>query len=277
MDIILTHDLFVDLFRRDRRMSRRIHETARRLASNGTACTPVRWLIHSELLRRLDHRAGVLLNAPGTFTRTERDAACDLKVYLELLSFLTATDPSLLAEKQLFVGDLAGADSRINRAAAAAKLDLAPRIRNLSIDYTLRKEESVTVAFAIYGQAVLFHPHGSLEREMLESYCNILREPLPPLWIPRTPHHHPPPCMTIFASNGEEDSVIWARQFSHEAGTQPVEIAAKEGVVEGMDPMSLKMFPFLSIGHAGPMGSLFDHSSAPVISDALAEALKKKC
>jgi len=260
MTITLTTSLLIDLFRRDRRTARRIHAAAASMSAHGMPDLPVRCQLHHDQIRQLDFRLSVLLDEEGDLSSADHDDACGLQGYLETIFFLAATDPSLLAEKHLVVGDPSGADTRINRAAAAAKRDLAPGIRKLCPDYSLGREESVTVAFAIYGQAVLFHPRGSLEREMVESYGALLREPLPPLWVPREPYHRPPSCRTIFPDH---------------AGTPP---APPESVASGeaVDQESVGMFPFLGIGKVCPSAALHGATSPPLIGDNLAEALRRR-
>jgi hypothetical protein len=256
MNIALTNNLLIDLFFRDRSMARRIHATAGSLTGAKDPNEQIQWILHSEQVRYLDFRLSVVLddNDLRLFPDDHNDA-CSLKGFLELVSFLTATKPQEVLNLGLCIGDPSGSDNSINRAAASAKRSLGPKIRTLSMDYSLLDLESVTVAFAQCTQAVLLHHHQAAEDHMVRMLRDVCGDLFPPVWIPREPYHRPPLCTTIFADHAM-------------AECSPVEAAVPEE--------SLSMFPFLGVGQQAPIASLFGASSLPLISENLAESLRRK-
>jgi hypothetical protein len=256
MKIALTNNLLIDLFLRDRRTARRIHATAGSLTGAKDPDERIQWILHSEQIRHLDFRLSVVLDDNDLrLLPDDHDDACRMKGFLELVSFLTATKPQELLNLGLCIGDPSGSDSPINRAAASAKRSLGPKIRTLSMDYALLDLESVTMAFAQCTQAVLLHHHQAAEYHMVRMLREVCGDLFPPVWIPREPYDRPPLCTTIFADHAM-------------AACSPVEAAVSEEV--------LGMFPFLGIGQHAPMASLFGASSLPLISENLAETLRRR-
>ena len=277
MKITLTNNLLIDLFRRNRNAPIGICGTAASLRRADDPEARIQLVLHADQLGQLDYRLKVLLEDKGSLCPEDYEDACRLKSYLELICFLMATEPWTLKEHHLHIGDFTGADNELNRAAAAAKRDLAPKIRSLSMDYALLDLERVTVAFAQYTQAILFHHVHAVEKEMVERLSNVGNEPLPPIWIPQYPFRKPPICMTIFERTIRKDEVLTDEpKVPDESGAECGEGCVEEQTVEAVDPKSLEIFPFLGICHTSLMNTMFGDSSAPLISESLAEALNRK-
>jgi hypothetical protein len=256
MKIALANNLLIDLFGRDQSMARRIYSTAVSITSTNDPGSPIQWLLHSDQIHHLDYRLSVILenNALRSFPDDHNDA-CMLKGFLEQVLFLSTIKPHELLHFGLCIGDPSGSDNSINRAAASAKFYLAPKIRTLSMGYSLLDLESVTVAFAQCTQAVLLHHHQAAEDHMVRMLREACDDPFPPVWMPREPYHRPPLCRTIFSDHD-------------------LKVSSANGTAEPGE--SLRRFPFLEIGQQAPMASLFGGSSHPLISENLTAALRRK-